>query len=147
MRGSIMSIIKYRKPNSDLLSRSFDDLFNEFFTNTPAYRRDGFMPSVDISETDTQFELSVELPGMKKEDITVDLERGRLTISGERKFENEEKGKNYHRIETQYGSFNRTFHLPDTINEDSVVAKYDNGILNITIEKSDDKVKKQIEIA
>ncbi len=142
-----MSLIKYRKPNSDLLSRSFDDLFNEFFTNTPAYRRDGFMPSVDISETDTQFELSVELPGMKKEDIKVDLERGRLTISGERKFEKEESGKNYHRVETQYGAFNRTFHLPDTIDEDSVTAKYEDGILNITVNKSDDKVKKQIEIA
>lgn len=142
-----MSIIKYRRPSTDVFSRSFDDLFNEFFTNSPTYKRDRFMPSVDVSETETQFELSVVLPGMSKENIHVDLEKGRLTISGERKFENEEEGKNYHRIETQYGSFNRTFHLPDTINEESVVAKYDNGILNITIEKSEDKVKKQIEIA
>jgi len=142
-----MSIIKYRRPNSEVFSRSYDDLFNEFFTNSPTYKRDGFMPSVDVSETDTRFDLSVELPGLRKEDIHVDLEKGRLTISGERKFEKEEEGKNYHRIETQYGSFNRTFHLPDSIDEESVVAKYDNGILNITIEKSDNKVKKQIEIA
>ena len=142
-----MSLIKYRRPNTDVFSGSFDDLFNEFFTNAPTYKRDRFMPNVNISETDTLFELLVELPGMIKEDIKVDLEKGRLTIAGERKFENEEKGKNYHRVETKYGSFNRTFHLPDTINEDSIVAKYDNGILNITIEKSDDKVKKQIEIA
>lgn len=141
-----MSIIKYRRPSTEVYSRSFDDLFNEFFT-TPNFKRDRFMPNVDISETDTQFELSVELPGMKKEDIQVDLERGSLSISGERKLNKEEKEKNYHRIETHYGSFNRTFHLPDTIDEESVVAKYEDGILNITIQKSDDKVKKQIEIA
>ncbi|NET34104.1 MAG: Hsp20/alpha crystallin family protein [Cyanothece sp. SIO1E1] len=142
-----MSLIKYRRPNTDVFSRSFDDLFNEFFSAAPAYKRDRFMPSVDVSETDTQFQLSVELPGLSKEAIKVDLEKGRLTISGERKFENKEEGKNYHRIETQYGSFSRTFHLPDSIDEDSVVAKYENGILNITIDKNNDKVKKQIEIA
>ena len=142
-----MAILKYKRPNTDVFSRSFDDLFNEFFTNTPNLKRDGFTPSVDIFETSTQFEFLVGLPGMAKEDIQVDLERGRLTISGERKFENEERDKNYHRIETKYGSFNRTFHLPDSINEDSIVAKYDNGILNVTVEKNIDKVKKQIEIA
>ena len=85
--------------------------------------------------------------GLAKEDIQVNLERGLLTISGERKFENEEKDKNFHRIETKYGSFNRAFHLPDSVNEDSIVAKYNNGILKITVEKNTDKVKKQIEIA
>lgn len=142
-----MGLIKYSRPDSDILSRSFDDLFNEFFSNTPSYKRDGFMPSVDISETEKQFELSVELPGMKKEDISIDLENGRLTISGERKFENNENGKNYHRVESRFGSFTRTFHLPDSIDEDTISAKYADGILNITIDKSEDKVKKQIEIA
>lgn len=142
-----MGLIKYSRPESDILSRSFDDLFNEFFSNTPSYKRDGFMPSVDISETEAQFELSVELPGMKKEDIKLDLENGRLTISGERKFENKENGKNFHRVESRFGTFNRTFHLPDSIDEDTIGATYTNGILNITIDKSEDKVKKQIEIA
>ena len=142
-----MGLIKYSRPESDILSRSFDDLFNEFFSNTPSYKRDGFMPSVDISESEKQFELSVELPGMKKEDIKIDLENGRLTISGERKFENKESGKNFHRVESRFGQFTRTFHLPDSINEESIVAKYADGILNITIDKSEDKVKKQIEIA
>jgi HSP20 family protein len=102
---------------------------------------------VDISETSDQFEFLVGLPGLAKEDIQVNLERGLLTISGERTFENEEKDKNFHRIETKYGSFNRAFHLPDSVNEDSIVAKYNNGILKITVEKNTDKVKKQIEIA
>lgn len=142
-----MAILKYKRPNIDVFSRSFDDLFNEFFTSTPNVKRDGFIPSVDISETSDQFEFLVGLPGLAKEDIQVNLERGLLTISGERKFENEEKDKNFHRIETKYGSFNRAFHLPDSVNEDSIVAKYNNGILQITVEKNTDKVKKQIEIA
>jgi HSP20 family protein len=142
-----MAILKYKRPNTDVFSRSFDDLFNEFFTSTPNVKRDGFIPSVDISETSDQFEFLVGLPGLAKEDIQVNLERGLLTISGERKFENEEKDKNFHRIETKYGSFNRAFHLPDSVNEDSIVAKYNNGILKITVEKNTDKMKKQIEIA
>lgn len=142
-----MAILKYKRPNIDVFSRSFDDLFNEFFTNTTNVRSDGFIPSVDISETSDQFEFLVGLPGLAKEDIQVNLERGLLTISGERTFENDEKDKNFHRIETKYGSFNRAFHLPDSVNEDSIVAKYNNGILKITIEKNTDKVKKQIEIA
>lgn len=142
-----MAILKYKKPNTDVFSRSFDDLFNEFFTSTPNVKRDGFIPSVDISETSDQFEFLVGLPGLAKEDIQVNLERGLLTISGERKFENDEKDKNFHRIETKYGSFNRAFHLPDSVNEDSIVAKFNNGLLKITVEKNTDKVKKQIEIA
>ena len=142
-----MALIKYRRPNTDVFSKSFNDIFDEFFSNTPSYRTDSFVPSVDISETDTQFEISAELPGIKKENINVGLEKSRLTISGERKMKNEEKGKNFHRVETQYGSFTRSFYLPDTIDEDSVQAKYEDGILNITINKSNDKVKKQIEIA
>lgn len=143
-----MALIKYTRPNTDLFSRNFNDIVDEFFNNASTnYRKDSFMPSVDVSETDTQFEVSVELPGLKKEDIKVDLEKGRLTISGERKFKNEEEGKNYHRVETQYGKFSRSFYLPDTIDEDSILAKYEDGILHISINKSDEKIKKQIEIA
>lgn len=104
------------------------------------------MPSVDVSETETLFEVSVVLPGLKKEDISVDLEKGKLTISGERKFENKDEGKNFHRVETQYGKFSRSFYLPDSIDESSISAKYDAGILSITINKSEEEAKKQIEI-
>ena len=142
-----MALIKYTRPNNDVFSRSFNDVMDEFFSTAASYKKDNFMPSVDVSETDKQFEISVELPGVKKEDITVDLEKGRLTISGERKFNNNEEGKNYHRVESQYGTFSRSFYLPDTIAEDTIIAKYDNGILQITIDKSEDKVKRSIEIA
>ena len=141
-----MAIIKYKRPNTDVFSRSYDDLFNEFFTSTPNLKRDGFIPSVDISETSNQFEFLVGLPGLAKEDIQVNLERGLLTISGERKFENQEKDKNFHRLETKYGSFNRTFHLPDSLDEESIKANLENGILAISILKTEDKTKKNIEI-
>ena len=141
-----MALVRYNRPNTDVFSRSFNDFVDEFF-NIGEYRKDNFMPSVDVSETETQFLVSVELPGIKKEEINVDLEKGRLTVSGERKFQNEEEGKNYHRLETKYGKFSRSFYLPDSIDEETIAAKYEDGILNITINKSEDKVKKQIEIA
>ncbi|RNC84728.1 MAG: Hsp20/alpha crystallin family protein [Balneola sp.] len=142
-----MALIKYTRPTSDLFSRNFNDIVDEFFNQkTSNYRRDNFMPSVDVSETETLFEVSVVLPGLKKEDISVDLEKGKLTISGERKFENKDEGKNFHRVETQYGKFSRSFYLPDSIDESSISAKYDAGILSITINKSEEEAKKQIEI-
>ncbi|MEX0844143.1 MAG: Hsp20/alpha crystallin family protein [Balneolaceae bacterium] len=142
-----MTLINYTRPDTNLQSKRFSDILDDFFNDSLNTRTDSFKPSVDISETDNEFEVSVALPGMKKEDIQVDLDNGRLTISGERKFENEENGKNFHRVESRFGSFTRSFQLPDTIDGESIVAKYDNGLLNITIAKSEEKVKKQIEIS
>jgi len=119
---------------------------DEFFNDVVSARRDNFVPSIDISETEDQFLISAELPGMKKEDININLENGRLSINGERSFESEQNGKKYHRIETKYGSFNRSFQLPDNVDEGSINAKYEDGLLNITIDKDEEKVKKRIEI-
>lgn len=142
-----MTLVRYNRPGSNVASKRFSDIMDEFFNDAVKSRRDSFVPGIDISETDTQFEISVELPGMKKEDISVNLENKQLTISGERKFENEEKGKTYHRVETNYGSFNRSFKLPDNVKEQTINASYEDGLLNITIDKSEEQVKKQIEIS
>ncbi|MBO6585747.1 MAG: Hsp20/alpha crystallin family protein [Gracilimonas sp.] len=142
-----MALVNYTRPNVDLHSKRFSDILDEFFNESLNYRNDSFMPSVDISETENQFDVSVSLPGMNKEDINVDLDNGHLTISGERKLESEGSGKNFHRVESSYGSFSRSFQLPDSIDEESITAKYENGILNITIAKSEEKVKKKIEIS
>jgi HSP20 family protein len=128
------------------MSKQFSDIMDEFFNDAVNARRDNFVPSIDVSETDNQFMITAELPGMSKEDINISLENGRLAISGERSFKNEEQGRTFHRVETQYGSFNRSFQLPDNISEESITATYEDGLLNITIDKSEDKVKKQIEI-
>lgn len=142
-----MTLIKYNRPNRDIFSKSFSDIMDEFFNDVVNTRRTGsFVPDIDISERDDQFLVSVELPGVEKEDIEINLDNGRLTISGERKFENEEEGKTYHRVETRYGKFSRSFQLPDNVDEESIKAKYENGLLNLTLNKTEDKAKKQIKI-
>jgi len=142
-----MALIKYNQPSTDLLSRRFNDIIDEFFNDTSEYRSNGFVPSVDISETEKQFEISAQLPGMEKDDINIDLENGRLTISGERELKKEKDGKNYHRVETQFGKFSRSFYLPDSVDEDAIKANYKDGVLNITIDKNEEKVKKQIKVS
>ncbi len=142
-----MTLMRYSRPDSNVMSKRFSDIMDEFFNDVVNTRKDSFVPGIDISETEDQFLISAELPGMNKEDITVNLENGRLSISGERQFESEEKGKTFHRVETKYGSFNRSFQLPDNVDEESVKATYENGLLNISIDKAEDKVKKQIEIS
>lgn len=140
-----MSLIKYRRPNQDLLSRPFTDILDEMF-NDVRTTNERFLPSIDIAETEKAFEIKAQLPGITKDDINIDLENGRLTISGERKLENEDNNKKYHRVETQYGSFTRSFQLPDSIDQDSIAANFENGVLNITIEKNEEKAKRKIEI-
>jgi HSP20 family protein len=119
---------------------------DDFFSDAIDANRDSFIPSIDISETDGQFLITAELPGMKKEDINLNIENGGLTIHGERKSEQEEKGKTFHRVETRRGSFNRSFQLPDYVDEDTINASYKNGVLQISMDKAENKVKKQIEI-
>lgn len=142
-----MTLMRYSQPDNDMIPKRFSDVMDEFFNNALKNRRDNFVPSIDISETEDQFLISAELPGMDKEDIAINLENNRLVISGERSLEKEEQGKKFHRVETQYGSFERSFQLPDNIDEDSISASYENGLLKISIQKSEEKVKKQIEIS
>jgi HSP20 family protein len=103
-------------------------------------------PSVDISETEGEYQIKAEIPDVKKEDVKVTLEDGVLTIQGERKQEKEEKGKKYHRIERSYGSFVRTFSLPDVIDEDKVKAEFKDGVLNLHLPKSEKAKPKAIEV-
>ena len=141
-----MTLVRYNRPKNNLMSQRFSDIMDEFFNDAVNTRRDNFVPGIDIAETENQFEISAELPGMKKEDINISLDNSRLTISGERSLKEEEEGKTFHRVETSYGSFNRSFQLPDNVDEESIKASYEDGLLNITIAKREDKVKKQIEI-
>lgn len=83
---------------------------------------------------------------MKKEDIKINLEGGQLSISGERSFKEEEKEETFHRVETKYGSFYRSIRLPENVDKESIEASYKDGLLNIKLNKTEDKVKKQIKI-
>lgn len=141
-----MTLMRYSQPGTDVIGKRFSDIMDEFFNDAVSNRQNTFAPKIDISETENQYVIDVTLPGMKKDDIQLDLEKGRLTISGERQFEKEKEGKTYHRVESHYGSFTRSFQLPDDVKDDSINATYQDGILNITIDKSEEKMKRQIEI-
>lgn len=145
-----MTLMRYRPTNeaNELLPRRFTDLLDEFFDDafSPAAAQDNFIPKLDVSESDEQYHIDAYLPGMKKDDIHLDLENGRLSISGERQHKDEDKDRKYHRVETSYGSFTRTLQLPENIDAESVKAKFEDGILHITVNKQEDKVSKKIEI-
>lgn len=142
-----MSLIRFREPGIDLFGRRFSDVMDEFFSDAVAARRETFTPKIDVSENEKEFLIDVEVPGLNKEDIHVDLENRTLTISGERSREEKEETKQYHRIERHYGSFSRSFTLPDNIDEKSVEASYNNGILHIVIGKKEEMTKKKIEVS
>lgn len=103
-------------------------------------------PSVDIVETNEEFLIKAELPEVKREDVKVSVDGGVLRIEGERKQEKEEKGKKYHRTERSYGSFLRTFSLPDNIDEGKIRADFKDGVLNVRLQKAEKAKPKAIEV-
>src|SRR5437588_7208092 len=102
-------------------------------------------PLADITEDDKEYIIKAELPDVKKEDVKVAVENGVLTISGERKFEKEEKKKKYHRVERAYGTFVRSFTLPDDANAGYVKAEFKEGVLTVHVPKSEHAKPKHIE--
>jgi HSP20 family protein len=105
-----------------------------------------FVPPVDIYEDEHRIVLKLEVPGMKQEDFDVQLENNTLTIRGERKFEKEEKEENFHRIERRYGTFFRSFAVPNTVNTEQVKAGYEAGVLRIELAKREETKPKQIKV-
>ena len=137
-----MSIIRYN-PN-DYVPSTFSGLLDRFFNESLA-RTGGsvFTPKVDVIENETSYEVQVAVPGLNKEDFKIEINDNDLTVSGERKFTNEKKDKNFRSIETSYGSFSRSFTLPDNADGSKISAKYTNGILELVIPKDEKKVLKQ----
>jgi HSP20 family protein len=132
-----MSLTHYN-PRSLTPWFDFDRLFEDFDRGwglTPGRAETGWAPAVDIYEDEKSIVLSADLPEMNEKDIELKVEDNHLTIKGERKFENEEKRENYHRVEKRYGSFQRTFALPETVDADGIKAKYDKGVLKVTLPK------------
>lgn len=105
-----------------------------------------WMPSVDISETDEGYQIKGEIPGVRKEDVKVTIQNGMLTIQGERKQEKEEKNKKFHRVECSYGSFMRSFRLPEDADESAVKAEFKDGMLNVSLPKSAKAKPKSINV-
>jgi HSP20 family protein len=125
-----MTLIKRNFPVFDSLSDFFDD-------DWLRWKGSGWMPAVNISETDNSYEIEVAVPGMKKEDFTVDLEGNLLTIKGEVKKEEEEIKKNYTRKEYNFKAFSRSFTLPENVAMENIEAKYIDGMLKLVLKKTE----------
>lgn len=150
-----MANIIRRNPYGELTT--LQDRLNQLFTQPfgPLWRAGGidqgltastFVPAVDIYEDEHNIVLTAEVPGVEEKDLDISLENGVLTVSGERKMENEERENNFHRIERTYGRFTRSFTLPPTVDENNVKAEFNNGVLKITVAKREEAKPKQIKI-
>lgn len=133
------------------LQREIDRLFEDFgrgFPSLPAFGGNGagLMPSIDVTETDKEIEITAELPGLEEKDVQINVADNLLTIRGEKKAEKEEKDKNYRLIERSYGSFERTLELPDGVNADAIKASIAKGVLKVTVPKPAPAQAKKIEV-
>ena len=147
------NIFHGKKDNSPATLRTqIDKVFDNFFTDWPEINpfdersSDFLKPAVDVAETKELFEIKAELPDMKKEDIHLEVQGNTLILSGEKKFEKEEKqeDKGYHLKERSYGSFKRVIPLPFKIsNDEAVHATYDNGLLTVTVAKPIEQIENQ----
>jgi len=135
----------FRELNS--LQNQMNRLFQDFGRGSQyELMTTGFVPAVDVYEDEQNLTLSLEVPGMDEKDIDIRLENNQLTVRGERRFEKEQKEENFHRIERRYGSFSRSFTLPNTVDTENVQANYVNGVLKITLAKRAEAKPKQIKV-
>jgi len=127
------------------MDRVFDSFLGRSFGRFPALGRadhsDVVTPSIDVRETETEFVVEAELPGMDEKDVSVTLNNGVLTLKGEKKSEREEKQDDYHLMERSYGSFQRSFQVADAVDADKVKASFDKGVLKVSMPKRPEAVK------
>ncbi len=132
--------------------RGLAERFNRAFMGTPARRDEemslgSWLPPVDIAEDKDRIVLTAELPGFKEDQIEIQMEGGVLTLRGERKFEDEKEGRNYHRVERSYGQFVRSFTLPNNVDRENIKANFGNGLLEVVLPKREEAKPRQIHIA
>lgn len=144
-----MRLIPYvRRYETPTVSRLFEEFFDDFPVpgSLPETRED-WIPSVDILEKDGNLILRAELPGMTEKQIDLKLEGNTLTLKGERKMENQDNKNSYHRVESFYGSFTRSFRLPETVDLEKINADYKNGILTVTIPQKPEIKPREIPVS
>ena len=146
-----MSIVRY-DPFRDL--RTLQEEVNRLFSNNlslsfgeEGIARGAWNPNVDIYENKDQIVLEAELPGMNRGDFDLTIENNVITLRGERHFEKKDESDNYHRVERSYGSFSRSFTLPQTVSGDGATAEYNDGVLRVTLPKKEETKARRIEIA
>lgn len=132
-----MTLTKYKSSTPSLTSWMDDFFSSNLFPTFDGRGLNPRMPAVNIKETNDSFELDMAAPGLDKKDFAVTVENGLLTISSKKEEETQEKDKGYTRREFSYASFSRTFSLPEDVNQDEVTAAYNNGVLRVTLPKSE----------
>jgi len=137
----------------ELMGKEMDRLWDTFFEEMPfsrLARREEWptkwLPILDLSETKNEFVVKAEVPGMSSKDIDISLNGGILSIRGEKKQEKEAKEENYHFVERSYGSFSRTIRLPGDVQSDKIKAAYKDGVLKISLPKSEESKRKEVKI-
>ena len=147
-----MTYLTTRKPMGNLFSlhnemgRIFGDLFAPHEGGTEP-EETAWMPTVDISETENGYEIRAELPGVSEDNVNVSVTDNILTVKGEKRQEEETEGKNYHRVERRYGSFQRSFTLPRHIETEAIKAEFKDGVLTLGIPKAEVAKPTEIPIA
>ncbi len=147
-----MAIVRWWDPVRDLSSiqEKMNQLFEDTFSRTrgrdEALGKGMWTPAVDIFETEEAGVVKAEIPGVERDQISVEIKDGILTLHGERKFEKEVKEENYHRIERAYGTFHRSFSLPSSVEQDKISAKFNQGVLEVTLPKKERAKPKQIKV-
>ena len=136
-----MKLIRYNQLDPQVPA-SFSGMLDRFFSDSMSAALKQFTPAVDITEDEKSYAIHLAVPGVKKSDFKINLIDGKLTVSGERKMEEKKEGKSYHSIETQYGSFSKSFFLPEDVLADQIEASYENGMLILTLPKREKKVAK-----
>lgn len=129
----------------DRMNRLFQDSYGNQ-GREEALATSSFAPAVDVYEDEHKITLKIEVPGIDEKDIDIRVENNLLTVHGERKFEKEEKEENYRRVERQYGSFTRSFNLPNTVDAENISADYDRGVLKVQLAKKAEAKPKQIKV-
>ncbi len=141
-----------RDPFNELrnIREDFNRIFNtsipRFFGSEEGLLGGNWSPGVDIYEDQNAIMLEADLPGLKPGDFNLSIENYKLSLTGERKFEKEDKGDNWHRVERGYGSFTRAFTLPSTVNVDEVKAEFKDGVLRVTLPKREEVKARQIQV-
>src|SRR5947209_7332822 len=148
---TLTRFVPFRSPLADVavLQNRLNSIFSDFARpegETESLGMGSFVPPVDIYEDNQQLVLKLEVPGIKEENLDVRVENQTLTVRGERKFEKEEKEENFHRIERRYGTFTRSFTLPQTVDTNSVKAGYEHGVLTINLAKKEAAKPKQVKV-
>ena len=136
-------------PHRNVVSfaNEFDRFFSDVFGDVAKPARSiGWQPQVDVSEDKDNYYAQFELPGLRKDDISIGVEDGVLTVTGEKKAEKKDEGVNYHRVERSYGTFSRAFSLGDNIDIDKIDATFRDGVLKLTLPKAEKARRKEIDV-